>query len=518
MVENTSEKKKVFDEYRRAGDVPSGGFDKDQIKTHQKAKKILEIIEIAEKDVRKKASRIFDEFNVSFEYTSSDNSKMSQKIVNSIAFTKSGDANKQDLHVSINFNFSNLGQFPPEEVYMAVYALMYDTLLKKKDMTAGNHEYKFDKGNENGPAVNDAHVDRSGNYVRPTIFEYVKKILKLLLSDDLEPERIQGLIDQSGCAQEISNNLISAGISPADMFENPKGQNLLAERYGKIVKQGYMQQATSLLGEISKEEFESLKTNNVGQIQSFCEKYARIILSNSGINANDVQITFNAQGDIGTYLDYGNKQEVNINIREIMKLKNPAEVVMTLSHELGHAIDSTKNKSEGKTTKEGYGLLNNLVGDVHSDIDKVEGEEKEVRDLLLKINLVCYRVNPNERSARISELAAIKFMQGMHPDKAMQKYIAESIESYKNYQKSVIESMQQIEELRANYQKIKPIIKNSLTLRIFDERFSYLESLKAKGMLDAEQEREAIRIAMDSKDKIAQGEGLQENPKQLGDV
>lgn len=527
MAEILSEMKHVFKNCNEAGNVPAGGFSKEQLKTHKKAQAILGVINLAEKDLRKKASKIFDEFNVSFEYTSSDNSSLSDQVVNSIAFSKNADAEKQDLLVSVNFNFSKLGKLPAEEIYLAVYATLNNALISKQKAVVGGYQsYKFDKNlEENEVNAQNGFVDPNRNVERPTIFEYIKKILKILFSDgfDLDFETAKGMAnfnphqDYTVVAKEIEENFKTAGIVPEDMFENPKGQNLETERYGKLVEQGKQQQATFLLGEISKKDFDVLKTNNESEIKNFCLKYANQILSQNEIKENDVQITFNPTGDIGNYYDYGNRQEININLQAIKKMRNPAEVVLTLSHELQHAIDSTKNKRAGKTLKGGYGLLDNLVGDVSKDLQFVENKRIDIKDakgnvvkdsngnietfnpreFLAELNSVCYRVNPNEINAREAELTSIRFMRGMmenNLDKTMQKYIDNSVKGYNSYQQSVIDAMNKIAEMRLTYSRVESLIDEKIQ-PIFQERLNYLQDLENRGKINPEKVRRTIEIA-----------------------
>ena len=234
------------------------------------------------------------------------------------------------------------------------------------------------------------------------------------------------------------------------------------------------------------------------QLREFCERYTRTILAGAGISQSAVKITFEPKGDIGQYIDYGTYQELNINLSKVGKIKNPAEIVMTLSHELTHAIDSTANKARGRTEAGGYGLLDNLVGDSRQDLKKLANEPQEVIEYFKELNKICYHVNPNERSARLGELTAIRFMQNMHPDAKMQEYIRKSINSYKREQINVVKSMNAVHEIQTKYAGIKKLASKS-TQALIEERLNYLASLDHRGMLNSEQELEAIAIAMNSK-------------------
>lgn len=528
MSEVLSERQKAFEEYNKAGNVPKDGFSKEDLKNSAKVKSILRIIELAEKDIRKKASDIFEEFNVEFKVTSSDNTKLSEDIVNAIHFDFNEAGDKKNLTVAMNFNFSKLGKLPPDVVHSVVYASMYNSLLKKREAVSGGKEFKFGKGveqDENEPHINDANFDREGNYVeqKHPIFDFVKKILfKLLGISESE---------STSCARQIESDFIESGITPQQLFENPNGQDILAERYGKVVKQGYEQQATNLLGAISQDEFNSLKSNDDAQIKAFCEKYARVILASSNVPDKAIPITFNNTGMMGEYIDYGGtRQSVNINIEAVKAMKNPAEVVMILSHELTHSIDSTINKNADYMAGEnvGYGLKDNLVGDPTQGIDSVKANEStEVYEFVRHLQEICYRLNPNERSARIGELTALKFMQGMHSDATMQKYMQTSIDSYMKYQQKTLDNMAEVEgiENRIKNENGKMFVVSSSgqtsevfyesTKAIIKSRIDYLKNLNQRGLLDPNQERNALDVAMGVK-KDPTGKNLTEAGVELG--
>lgn len=509
MSELVSEKKKLFEEYNKVT-TPLEGFSKEQLLSNPKVKLVLKVIREAEKDLKKDASNLFDEFNVKFVYTSSDNSKLSETLVNALNFSK--DAEGNGWTISANFNFSKLCSLPAEEVYAVSYAVMNESLLKKKREVSGNKNYLFGKESEidSETMTTDENFNRDGEYVRPSIFEYIKKILKLLLGDDEKSHDANEIsyasnYDFSAVSKRISTNLESSGIASSDLFENPNNPNLVIERYGKLVKQGYLQQSTFLLGEISKDEFNMVKSNNENEVKSFCEKYVKLLLVNNGLSEKDIPITFEPVGSIGNFIDNGGvNQRVNINIQKIKTMKNPAEVIMTLSHELGHAFDSAENKLDdamaGKSVK--FGLRDNLVGNSKAGIESASDEDKKVYDYVVRLNTICYRINPNERSARQAELTAIKFMQGMNPDEVMQGYINTSIDSYNNYQTKVLTDLENALKMENEYNELKSLIRNQSTKDIIETRLGYIKSLNQREKLNPEQERIAINIALDAKKQL----------------
>lgn len=509
-----SEMKQTFENYNSAERVNLADIDKiksskakSELLSTQKMQAFKQIFKLAEKNIERKAFDIFDKFNVEFQITAEDLQNYSESFSNAVSFKNIDTPEKQGLKVSMNFNLAKILQLPAEEVYSYVYASMYNSLLKKRASVSEKDEIKFGKVSEleEDAAVNDANNDRQGNYIQPkkTIIDYIKDILRLLFGDDKS--------NYNDCAKQIKKDFAENGIGEQDLFENPNGKNLFAERYGKLVKKGYEQQATFLLGEISKDDFKRLANGNDGEIKSFCVNLSKSILRFNGINENEVNIEFTNEGNfLGSYSDRGfGGQSLIINLEKIKQKNNPAELVMVLTHELTHAIDSTINKSVGNVTDKGYGLQDNLVGGTNgiesvrdlmekrkadSDRDKNNAEKrrkyeiaKDVFDYTKKLQEICYRVNPNERSARMGELSAIIFLQKLSDDPQIKSYTEASINSYKNYQNKVLANINEVDAMISKYHST---IENNReidaeTKRIIAERIAYLESLKQRGKLNA---------------------------------
>lgn len=529
-----SEMKQVFDNFNNAERINLADIDKiksskskSELLSAQKVQAFKQIFKLAEKNIKRKAFDIFDKFNVEFQITVEDLQNYSESFSNAVSFKNIDTPEKQGLKVSMNFNLAKILQLPAEEVYAFVYATMYNSLLKKRASVSEKDEIKFGKVSEleEDAAVNDANNDRQGNYIQPkkTIIDYIKDILRLLFGDDKS--------NYDACAKQIKKDFTENGIGEQDLFENPNGKNLLAERYGKLVKKGYEQQATFLLGEISKNDFKRLANGNDSEIKSFCVNLSKSILRFNNINENEVNIEFTNEGNfLGSYSDRGfGGQSLIINLEKIKQKNNPAELVMVLTHELTHAIDSTINKSIGNVTDKGYGLQDNLVGGTNGiesvrdlmekrkiesdrDINNTEKRRKyeiakDIFDYTKKLQEICYRVNPNERSARMGELSAVIFLQKLSDDPEIKSYADASINSYKNYQNKVIEN---INEVDAMISKFHSAIENNKevdteTKRIIAERIAYLESLKQRDKLKSSiafgDEGKSLGIASSGLDK-----------------
>lgn len=502
MSEIDNKMKNVFENFDKAGNVPAEGFNKQQLIENKKANETYEIIKLAIKNLKLKGLGIFNDFNVNFVCTSNDNSRLNEKLIN--AFSTEFDESKNDLTVSVNFNFSNLAKMGSVEVYGTVYTLLYNALLKKRESLSNTSDIKFGKEDETGlddSLENENNINETSELSlnktqkrRHPVREYLSFLLKLILGEDFKDLEVDKI------SKDIELTFAQNGIYAEDLFENPKGNNLLAERYGKIVKQGYLQQSTYLLGEFTKDEFKSIvNTNSDEEIKKFCLKYVKCVLATSNLVEKDVEIKFNNEGHLGDYNDYGNRQEININIKKIKSLKNPAELIMTLQHELTHAIDSSINKSKGITDEGGYGLLDNLVGGSRENLNEVNAkkisDQRLVKDYFIRLQEICYKVNPNEISARIGELAAIKFMQSLSSDNTMKNYIDKSIGKYIKHQEDILESIEKISQIIEEFETIKPLI-DIKTCTLIEDRLRYLHRIRRNGKIDKQGIKKSINIAM----------------------
>ena len=455
-----SDLKKLFENYDSSGPIPQQWFsNKDltnnpellqkhisELKSHPRIKNLIEIINSAIDAVKKDAKELIDKFNIDIHVTAED--KISEPILNAVNFdfnSKSGE--KESLEVSANFNVIKLALMPAPEAYSCVYSELYNPLLKKKQSMAGVDDYKFGKKVD----VDFSRQNDNKGLRRDGLFEYLKEFICAVLGIEKTEAQSSG-IDLS--ANNISRHFAESEITQQHLFDNPNGLNLFAERFSKVSKQCHQQQATALLGVFSKDEFKAVMNGSDQEIKQFCQKFSHQFLQNSGLSSDTYSIVFRNSGDLGVYRDFGERQEISINIQEIRKLKNPAEVVMTLAHELTHMVDSSVNKGIGNVSRKGYGLSeHNLVGSVGANSV----------GFIRKMENVYYKINPHERSARHGELVALDFMMGMQPDATMKRYIERSKEGFKSYQRDVINAFGQVDSLIEEYDKMELSNKSNLT-------------------------------------------------------
>lgn len=223
--------KKQFEILSKSGNVPLGGFTKDDFKTNPRVKAVIAIMRSAMENVKKSAEDIFEEFNVNFNISASD--RVDEPYVNAVNFDFKSGAEKQNLLVSLNFNFSKLASLPGPEIYTFVYHTLRSSLLEKRKSMPNANEYKFGKevDLEEKAAENDQEFDRDGKYVKPkNIFvEYIKAFLRKLFGldskVDLENVSSEYLknIDRNyeNTAREVAKTFAEKGIVSTEMFDNP---------------------------------------------------------------------------------------------------------------------------------------------------------------------------------------------------------------------------------------------------------------------------------------------------------
>ena len=479
--------KQIFDSYNKTGNipVPASGYSLEDRELFDRAKSLIEVRNSVISSLKEEYSGYGDvEFDISF----SEN--VDAPIYDALSFVENKDniANKPDVKVCGNFNFSKLATFPAPEAYAMMRYCLRDFVSKfikieKEDVSQNGILVK--KGQENQVVA--AKKDSS-------ILQYLKEFLARALLG-VEKDSLEEIVINSDAIESIERDFSKNGITAQDLFENPNGSNLFAERFAKVEKLGHKQQAVALLGEFSKKEFDSVIKGSDDEIKGFCKRFSNKFLQDSGLEVGTYEIDFSNSGDLGNYLDKGeNGQKITINIQKIKKLKNPAELMMTLTHELTHMVDSSLNKGEG--AKYGLGRHN-----------EVSGVDKNATGFVKRMQEIYYKVNPHERSARRGELVALEFMMGMQPDPTMKKYIERSRTSFKNYQGKVLEAFDKVDGLIAEYESMGLDKKENLSK---EERYivRVMEDLKemCKDKEEFERQKEIERKAMNQADNLGLAE------------
>ena len=452
----------------------------------------------------------------------------------------------------ISLNIKKLSKLPALEVISIVSKALTEVVAKENNKE-NDEEFLnelFDGSAENNIDANGNKVSENAQKVKAIIAAYLKNYLPAVFSDEFKgfkhiSEYVANLI-----VSEMSEQSLEEMLSPFFAFSEEEIQELanskverflethssgglhkarIARVIGKaeyfaedltkeIVSIGYEQQAQALLGaDVSDPSYKNLKSQfevvrgekclTSQAVKDFCEQYVQNFLH--AHNAKSIVVTFEPKGELGSFLDYGGaKQEININLEKLRSMGSFTELAMTLSHELTHAVDASRNKAKGMANEDGTGLLNDI-----DELDKKELIELGIKDdaleLLTSVQKYCYSVNPNERNARIGELSALLFMQKAgSQDPAIQRDISKSIERYIAYQNKTKDRVNGLSNAIAEFESKKEALisagiikKNSRACKMIEERIDYLA--QRKGLeLSTEREDNSIEVAKSIRQQI----------------
>lgn len=442
-------------------------------------------------------------------------------VENNVTYNAYGATGKVELIEAgnaqhLSFNIKKLTRLPGMEVTAIVTKAIVEAVAKENGK---EHDNDFIKDlldtKENEDDKKRAKAEGDAEKAKKVISGYLRNYLPALYSDDFEKfgaisDYVASIIVDGMDEAEIADilapffNMEASDISDlardeVDKFLGKahqarvsklfaKAEDLLIDPENESVKVGYMQQAESLLGTDTSDPgyydlAKKFETINGGEkcltgpaVKEFCEYYVHNFLRAN--NVKDIEVTFEPKGALGSYYDLGgSKQKININLKKLQKIGSFTELAMTLSHELTHAVDSTKNKAAGRVNEDGTGLLNDIEEDISGS-----GATGKAKDLLVELKSFCYHINENERSARIGELSALIFMQKVgSKDPKIQQEIATSVAKYKKYQQKTIDMIQSLpvkigefEDRRKFLISTGELTEGSLANSMIVERITYL--------------------------------------------
>lgn len=442
-------------------------------------------------------------------------------------------------NVSLHINIQKLAHLPAEELYSRVYSIVYASIFDKtleKDSSGSAQSV------EDAELIRDmSDVEEKEAGQNPTLLgriaKYVKEQLREILGLDYPEEKLDTI------SREITNNYSSAyggaDVAYEEMFDtskikgDPSVQQLNNARVSKLVSKAdmaaaaenpreemsYRQQANALLSEHTKESFNKMKNGGAHEMQAFCQTYITEMLKSNGIDVGSLEITFDSGKNLpqGTFFD-GNPKRINVNLD---KVKDLTDLVMTLTHETTHAMDSISNTESGITNARGGGLLGVARGVKFDSLGIKKNSEEGV--LLSLLNSMAYHLDPNERRGRIGELAGLKFMSEMAGvDTDTRREVDKNIAGFAKYQKLTIQYAQDLMDpnskrnltaLRARYEAMKDQLSENVR-QAFEEKFNYIEQALAVG-LDMQQEQESIRNAQNISREMNAQEPINEEDLQM---
>lgn len=492
-------------------------------------------------------------------------------VENSVTFNAVGATGKIELlqagnEQHLSFNIKKLTKLPSMELTAVITKAVVDAIAKQNGKENDNEFVGELLGSDKKNAAEDkkkAKESKDAELAKKVIAGYLRKYLPAVYADDFKKfdnisNYVANLIVQEMGESEISKilgpffdlnslDISSLAIEKVDAFLGKThearylkltqtAEELAEDPEKSILAIGYEQQAQSILGTDTSDpsyynlakKFETLnngeKVLSGPAVEEFCRFYVHNFLH--AHNVKDIEVTFNSRGALGSYIDYGTKQAININLQKLKKMGSYTELAQTLSHELTHAVDSSRNKLEGKVNEDGTGLLNNMEEDISGS-----GATGEALKLLKHVNRQCYIVNPNERSARTGELSALLFMQKMaSSNPAIQAELSSSVKRYVQYQEktknallalpqTIASAIAQRDALVANGE----LSEGSRAYNLITERIDYLterkKALESESEPSAEQEiknqEAAGRILHGKQDDLAKQAEEQRREEEL---
>lgn len=436
--------------------------------------------------------------------------------------------------INMNIKLDKLIKLPAEEIYTILSTAVYGKILSQKidpnieleNKEVSDKTFMFFKGGEAEERQLKAGVKEKKDKIKATsiISAYLEEFIKQYFGDDFNDfgpiasyvaTDIVNSMDENDLQAILSNmfdfekiNEVVKGDVSSFLNNSRFRDKLLEARSSNIVNKAklalnehsldealnYNQQYEALLNEKTKESFKKMVESDTLQpnadLRNFCIDYVNSFMNSNGLHG--AKVTFENTGDLGTF--YHGDGRININLTRLSQMEScsVSELVMTLSHELTHAVDYAKN-----TLKADNGIENRSTGfvdDISESIKDANLEEGSKQHELLKtLNSYCYHINPNERKARIGELSALKFMESLQAESGLDsEQIEQSRKNHQNYQKQTIEIADAIKGKGSNnYRSLEELIQDYESIRgsltpaqdkFFTERIKYLERFAKNDM------------------------------------
>ena len=258
---------------------------------------------------------------------------------------------------------------------------------------------------------------------------------------------------------------------------------------------GFLRQAEELKkNDIILQFFKPESEKGNVELVNFCETYVKNFMKVNGFKPIPVVFkkTKGVRREMGQFVDMGTSQHIEINLNAHKKGGNGTinfpELLNTLTHECTHAADAIRNKARGVMTQDGFGLVNGISTDISgAGIEKGSDEGK----FLARINEYCYRLNPNERRARLSELVGIKLIADCCGEED-RKIVENTINAAKTYHLRTLKVAQQLgltdssengNELYNLEIEFEKNLRDSLpitAIKLIEERLNYLRAFREK--------------------------------------
>lgn len=482
-----------------------------------------------------------------------------RSVMTKFEFIQNSNGSLSALNLNLNVNVNKFLKYPAMEVYSIVSALAYNVLNLKPQLDGSKTSELANESDVELKKVSDITKENNektkyesakfliSSYLRdflPAYFGYDKNsITNLDYISELVAEQLLSQMNDWEISQ-VSTFFFKfdkldrkAALEGRKYFESSniypyrtakiqeKAANMFALDESASFKdakalnsqQQYLSLSATFAGkhEAVKDALSGGFNNENERLKDFCRAYAASFMNSNGLK--DIEVNFVNSGNC-EYYDEGNKHYININLSDpAFASGNVTELVMTLSHELTHAVDSSINKNNLQFNQYGGGLL----GTMSENLDACD--IKEARPLLEKVQAYCYQLNPNERHGRLGEISALKFLSEVYADDAeMAEQMQESINQYSKYQMQTINAAEglgsRLNEFKAELQRLG-IPQSSNAYKMIEMRIDYLAEIMNN--LDISAEKNSIDEAystvrgMGSGAKSSSRKGLSDAERQI---
>lgn len=421
--------------------------------------------------------------------------------------------------VAMNINIKRISKLPAFEVYSIMYKSLYEHAMGKSLENQDGLEISESKNvDDNNKKVKKSSkekaIDCLAAYLNKFLpkyfedkfkrFDNISKLIATQIVNEMgeeDFEKILGAFFKFESLNEKAERLVEEflNISENSRYEHILGKatELLLDPSKEVSGLSYMQQYEELMSVSTQNKFKEAvngKSKSLENFKSFCVSYANRFMASN--NLDNIMVTFDAEGELGTFFDT-NPPRVNVNLEKINSI---SELVMTLSHELTHAVDSCKNRVKGNYNREGGGLEDSISEDISDSGLKTNDPAYR---LLRELKNYCYHVNPNERHARIGELSALKFVDSMASEGSVMKgvdlnsQLAVSLQNYIRYQQRTSNMIAELSAAKISSWRAQMSSFGKLPIsaqKMISERIDYLENMLNSGLL-IDAEKDSIEVA-----------------------
>ncbi|MBQ8425088.1 MAG: hypothetical protein IJX17_03590 [Clostridia bacterium] len=450
-------------------------------------------------------------------------------------------------NVNMNLNIKNLLKYPAAELRLLVTASILESVMSKSDLEGGNNIQdvynKDDRVMRNYNAkIQELNKQKDfkrahklfSDYAEGFIKDYNKgmmnkvegvenlnvtrnvvEMVSMMFLEGMNDSEIRQVVRHNFAPLNRVKGAVVKELTTFDEEHKTNYETIREQRLEKINEDAMAAKTDSVrfmhqnqykaladlkLADKFKKAKGDLSNPEKSEIKDFVSNYAQNIVN--GVNAerqakglpaiDPVKIKFvnnPASKAMGEFHERSDSQWIEINLA---KVGNIVDLATTLSHEITHYTDSASNKKDGKKAQNSTtGLLNDISENI-SGSGFPKGSP--AHNLLKDVNKYCYVVNPNERRARLSELASYTFMlKFASDDPRMKQQITDSLQGRMNsktkkleggfiqYQQKTIDHMKNLDK---NIEKFTQelvsmrIPEDSKGYRMIKERIDYLKQVK----------------------------------------